>query len=128
MCELSKKENCQYTREKPKLLPQLLSAIGVSFGATLVTGWVSFTSVAIPKMIRETTLNPFSSSSVNTASYFETCSSDISDFLRFYFVLNMHDFANRLPRTFFRTFSSDVQSIIQILVNNPAPFLSGTVE
>ena len=57
MCELSKKENCQYTREKPKLLPQLLSAIGVSFGATLVAGWISFTSVAIKKMMKETAVN-----------------------------------------------------------------------
>ena len=50
MCELSKKEN-------PKFLPQLLSAIGVSFGATLVDGWVSFTSVAIPKMMQEAAVN-----------------------------------------------------------------------
>ena len=57
MRELSKKESCQSTRENPKFLPQLLSAIGVSFGATLVAGWVSFTSVAIPKMMQEAAVN-----------------------------------------------------------------------
>ena len=36
---------------KPKFLPQLLSAIAISFGATVVGGWMSFTSVAIPKMM-----------------------------------------------------------------------------
>eukprot|EP00092_Neocalanus_flemingeri_P030885 GFUD01033541.1.p1 GENE.GFUD01033541.1~~GFUD01033541.1.p1 ORF type:complete len:513 (+),score=81.63 GFUD01033541.1:247-1785(+) len=36
---------------KPKFVPQLLSAIAVSFGATVVGGWMSFTSVAIPKMM-----------------------------------------------------------------------------
>ena len=37
---------------KPKFLPQLLSAIAISFGATVVGGWMSFTSVAIPKMMK----------------------------------------------------------------------------
>ena len=37
---------------KPKFLPQLLSAIAISFRATVVGGWMSFTSVAIPKMMK----------------------------------------------------------------------------
>ena len=36
---------------KPEFLPQLLSAIAISFGATVVGGCMSFTSVAIPKMM-----------------------------------------------------------------------------
>ena len=36
---------------KPNAVPQLLCAIAVSFGATVVGGWLSFTSVAIPKMM-----------------------------------------------------------------------------
>ena len=38
-----------------KLSSQLLSAIAVSFGATIVGGWMSFSSVALPKMMNGTT-------------------------------------------------------------------------
>ena len=34
---------------------QVLAAIGVSFGASIVGGWLSFSSVAIPKMMNGTT-------------------------------------------------------------------------
>ena len=35
--------------------PQVLAAIGISFGASIVGGWLSFSSVAIPKMMNGTT-------------------------------------------------------------------------
>ena len=51
--------------QKPEFIPQvlklsnqffqLLAAIGVSFGASIVGGWLSFSSVAIPKMMKGTT-------------------------------------------------------------------------
>lgn len=51
--------------QKPEFIPQvlkisnnffqLLAAIGVSFGASVVGGWLSFSSVAIPKMMAGTT-------------------------------------------------------------------------
>ena len=34
---------------------QVLAAIGISFGASIVGGWLSFSSVAIPKMMKGTT-------------------------------------------------------------------------
>ena len=34
-------------------LPQFLSALAVGLGASVVGGWISFTSVAIPKMMRD---------------------------------------------------------------------------
>ena len=34
---------------------QVLAAIGISFGASMVGGWLSFSSVAIPKMMNGTT-------------------------------------------------------------------------
>ena len=33
----------------------MLAAIGISFGASIVGGWLSFSSVAIPKMMNGTT-------------------------------------------------------------------------
>ena len=35
----------------PAALPQLAAAAAVSFGAMTVGGWLSFTSVAIPKLM-----------------------------------------------------------------------------
>ena len=52
MCSSDKKEKVSDVVITPRMLPQLLSAIAVSFGATVVGGWMSFTSVAIPKMMR----------------------------------------------------------------------------
>ena len=40
--------------KSPLSLPQYLSAVAVSWCATVVGGWVSFTSVAIPKMMTTT--------------------------------------------------------------------------
>ena len=37
------------------MFPQVLAAIGISFGASIVGGWLSFSSVAIPKMMNGTT-------------------------------------------------------------------------
>merc|ERR1711892_1009519 len=36
----------------PSAVPQLLSAIALSFGSTIAGGWMSFSSVAIPKMMK----------------------------------------------------------------------------
>ena len=36
---------------------QVLAAIGISFGASIVGGWLSFSSVAIPKMMNGTTVD-----------------------------------------------------------------------
>ena len=36
------------------VLPQALASMGVSFCAVSVGGWLSFSSIAIPKMIKET--------------------------------------------------------------------------
>ena len=52
MCDTAKKEDAPHKPGAPSALPQLLSAIAVSFGATVVGGWMSFTSVAIPKMMK----------------------------------------------------------------------------
>ena len=40
--------------EKYECLPQFLSALAVSLCASVVGGWMSFTSVAIPKMMNNT--------------------------------------------------------------------------
>jgi len=37
---------------KPNPIPQLLCAIALSFGSTITGGWMSFSSVAIPKMMK----------------------------------------------------------------------------
>ena len=37
-----------------KALPQILSSLAMSSAAALVGGWVSFSNVALPKMIAET--------------------------------------------------------------------------
>ena len=53
--------SCTEEKEKleqknvPSALPQLLCAIALSFGSTIAGGWMSFSSVAIPKMMRNTT-------------------------------------------------------------------------
>jgi len=39
----------------PSALPQLLCAVALSFGSTIAGGWMSFSSVAIPKMMRNST-------------------------------------------------------------------------
>ena len=39
----------------PSALPQLLCAIALSFGSTIAGGWMSFSSVAIPKMMMNIT-------------------------------------------------------------------------
>ena len=41
-------------KEKYDCLPQFLSALAVSLCASVVGGWMSFTSVAIPKMMNNT--------------------------------------------------------------------------
>ena len=40
--------------QKYKVLPQFLSSLAVSFGACNVGAWMSFSSVALPKMMMET--------------------------------------------------------------------------
>jgi len=57
MCKSSPETKYLKKEEEPKFLPQLLSAIAVSFGATVVAGWMSFTSVAIPKMMTKAVSN-----------------------------------------------------------------------
>jgi MFS family permease len=39
--------------QKYNILPQVLSSLAVSFGACNVGAWLSFSSVALPKMILE---------------------------------------------------------------------------
>ena len=41
-------------KEKYDSLPQFLSALAVSLSGSVVGGWMSFTSVAIPKMMSNT--------------------------------------------------------------------------
>ena len=43
------------SRGQYSCLPQFLSALAVSLSASVVGGWMSFTSVAIPKMMNSTT-------------------------------------------------------------------------
>ena len=42
------------SKAKYDCLPQFLSALAVSLSASVVGGWMSFTSVAIPKMMNNT--------------------------------------------------------------------------
>ena len=46
--------------EKYDCLPQFLSALAVSLCGSVVGGWMSFTSVAIPKMMNNTSQNNLS--------------------------------------------------------------------
>merc|ERR1719244_1544569 len=48
-----KQNNPEVKSTKPLVLPQFLAATAVSIGASVVGGWMSFTSVAIPKMMKK---------------------------------------------------------------------------
>merc|ERR1719244_1228789 len=48
-----KQNNPEVKSTKPLIVPQLLAATAVSLGASCAGGWMSFTSVAIPKMMQK---------------------------------------------------------------------------
>merc|ERR1711892_990536 len=52
MSENEEKEKAGKKDGAPSAVPQLLSAIALSFGSTIAGGWMSFSSVAIPKMMK----------------------------------------------------------------------------